>query len=150
MTLMAVAEDTEGFFLQSRPRGFSAHLVASAGHLREVRHLTLVTLEKAGVDAEVCQAAELLVSELVGNAVHACGPHVPLVVEVDAEAGGVFVRVHDPLGDKLPERSTTPLDDADAESGRGLLIVDALAPHWTVHRTPIGKQIVCPLGGYRV
>lgn len=33
------------------------------------------------------------------------------------------------------------MDDADAVSGRGLLLVDFLAPGWDVTLTPTGKQV---------
>lgn len=54
---------------------------------------------------------------------------------------GVWVRVHDPDAEHLPSRSAVAMDDATAESGRGLPLVDLLAPGWDVAPTPIGKQV---------
>ncbi|TDC79958.1 ATP-binding protein [Streptomyces hainanensis] len=133
----------QGFYVKPRTIGFAAYLSASAAHLRLVRQLTALTLREAGVDAGMCDNVQLVASELIGNSVRACGDHVPLVVEVDAGPAGVWVKVHDPDADRLPERSAMPLDDDVAESGRGLGLVDYLAPGWQVRVTPLGKQLVC-------
>ena len=85
-----------------------------------------------------------MASELIGNSVRACGDLVPLVVEVDTGRRGVSVKVHDPDRRALPRRSDMP-SDCGAESGRGLPLVDLLAPGWQVARTPIGKQVSCHL-----
>jgi len=79
-------------------------------------------------------------SELIGNSVRACGDHVPLAVEVYATSYGIAVHVHDPDPRALPRRRATPLDSAEAESGRGLGLVELLAPGWHVRRSAIGKQ----------
>ncbi|MFJ5226177.1 ATP-binding protein [Streptomyces sp. NPDC088400] len=90
-------------------------------------------------------------SELIGNAVRACGDHVPVVVEVYAVSFGVAVTVHDPDPDTVPRRRGVALDNAVAESGRGLVLLDLLAPGWHVIRSSIGKQVrcrvACPLSG---
>ena len=56
---------------------------------------------------------------------------------------GVAVNVHDPDPGALPRRRATPLDSAEAETGRGLGLVDLLAPGWSVRRSVIGKQVCC-------
>ncbi|QMU77687.1 ATP-binding protein [Streptacidiphilus sp. PB12-B1b] len=139
-----VAEAAPGFYLLVRPTGFAVHMSASADHLRFVRQLADATLTAAGVDTELAQDVQLVASELIGNSVRACGDLVPLVVEVDADPRGVSVKVHDPDRRALPRRSDMP-SDCGAESGRGLPLVDLLAPGWRVSRTPIGKQICCHL-----
>ncbi|MET8183929.1 ATP-binding protein [Streptomyces sp. NPDC005336] len=118
---------------------------ASAAHLRRVRELADKTLCEAGVDSGTSEMVQLVASELIGNSVRACGDHVPLVIEVDAAKDGVSVKVHDPEPELLPSRRQVALDDEEAESGRGLGLVDVLAPGWRVFRTPVGKQIVCSL-----
>ncbi|MCM2429196.1 ATP-binding protein [Streptomyces sp. RKAG337] len=90
-------------------------------------------------------AAQLVVSELVGNCVRAYGEHAPVVVEVYVPSFGVAVNVHDPDPRMLPRRSGVALDDPEAESGRGLPLLDLLAPAWHIQRSPIGKQIRCRL-----
>ncbi|SHN34671.1 ATP-binding protein [Actinacidiphila paucisporea] len=131
-----------GLYLRRRPGGFTAHLTASEHSLATVRHLTADVLQFHGADRESTGAAQLVLSELVGNAVRACGTDVPLVVDVYRNRDGITVAVHDPAPDQLPHR--TAAGDL-AESGRGLVLLDLLAPGWTVDRSPIGKQIRCRL-----
>lgn len=134
-----------GFYLQARTGGFALHMVASPARLQQVRELTDKTLCEAGVGGETSGNAVLVVSELLGNAVRACGEHVPVVVEVDAGERGVSVKVHDPERERRPCRSDVPLDDAEADCGRGLGLVEFFAPGWTVRPAPFGKQVVCLL-----
>ncbi|MCY0940179.1 MULTISPECIES: ATP-binding protein [Streptomyces] len=134
-----------GFYLVRRDAGFTLYMSASQEHLFEMRQEVFKTVVGAGIGEEVAESAQLVASELTGNAVRACGAHVPVVVEVDAGVSGVSVKVHDPEPDRLPRRRLVALDDADAEDGRGLGLVDLLAPGWWVCTTPVGKQIVCRL-----
>ena len=93
------------------------------------------------VDADV---AILLTSELVTNAVThgtpAAGTFVLLTIACDA--AGLRVAVHDGSGD-LPVLDTGVLDDApaEAETGRGLLLVTTLSAEWGFYRTPAGKAV---------
>jgi anti-sigma regulatory factor (Ser/Thr protein kinase) len=81
----------------------------------------------------VAEAAELVVSELVTNAVKASPPvpetdtglHVSLQLEANVR-GSLVVQVGDGHSDP-PVRGEV---DEDAESGRGLLIVEALCDDW--------------------
>lgn len=131
-----------GLYLRSRPGGITAHIIASAHTTRAVRHLTAGVLQAHGADRESAGIAQLVLSELVGNAVRACGDDVPLVVEVYRNRDGITVAVHDPAPDLLPHR--TAADDL-AEAGRGLVLLDLLAPGWSVHCSPVGKQVRCQL-----
>src|SRR3954469_2935903 len=79
---------------------------------------------------------QLLVTELTTNAViHA---HSPIRLSVMSEADHVRVEVRDddprPLG--APKRP-----DPQAESGRGLWLVDALATCWGVNGNERGKTV---------
>ncbi|WP_329218370.1 ATP-binding protein [Streptomyces sp. NBC_01485] len=134
---------TPGYYLRPRPQGFAAHISASQQHLVSVRALTSAELLSHGIDADAVHSAQLVLSELVGNSVRACGEHVPLVVEVYVTSYGIAVNVHDPDPGALPQRRSTPLDSAEAEGGRGLGLVDLLAPGWNVRRSAIGKQVRC-------
>ncbi|MGW2370168.1 ATP-binding protein [Streptomyces sp. NPDC001667] len=116
---------------------------SSAEHLRRLRRMAGTALRSAGVTAEVAEKAQLVTSELIGNAVARCGAFVPLVVEILAEAVAVSVKVHDPDGSQLPLRGLVRLDDPEAESGRGLPLLDLLAPGWNTVLTPVGKQVHC-------
>ncbi|MGW3227529.1 ATP-binding protein [Kitasatospora sp. NPDC001095] len=134
-----------GFYVQSRESGVTVHLVAGQASLARIRRLTVTELVAAGVALGLAEDAELLVSELTGNAVRLYGDGVPLVVEVEAGADGVRLRVHDPEPGELPGRPAGGLVDVMAESGRGLFLVSALAPGWDAILTPVGKQIRCLL-----
>ncbi|MFD3741379.1 ATP-binding protein [Streptomyces sp. NPDC058629] len=136
-----------GHYLTPTPTGFSLHMSASPRNLRAVRSLTESTLLNAGVTPDLVDSAQLVLSELYGNAVHACGDYVPLVAEVESTPNGVWVRLHDPDRRRFPRRTGVHLDDATAESGRGLPLMDLLAPGWDVTPTPVGKQIRCLLPG---
>src|SRR4051794_35789718 len=87
--------------------------------------------------AEVRDVAELLVSELVTNAVvHAASP---VEVEVDAAGDEIVIRVRDADTGPLVMRAGggSELD----EGGRGFLLVDRLAEAWgTEHRS--GRKTV--------
>ncbi|MEU5837429.1 ATP-binding protein [Streptomyces diacarni] len=137
-----------GWYFAHTPTGFVLHMCASPRNLRAVRALTAATLGEAGIDPDLHASAQLVLSELYGNALRAGSDYVPLVVEVglDVDGQGVTVRLHDPVRDCLPLRSGVPLDDARAESGRGLALIDLLAPGWDVARTPVGKQVRCRVG----
>nr|WP_107409635.1 ATP-binding protein [Mangrovactinospora gilvigrisea] len=80
--------------------------------------------------------AELLVSELVGNVVRHTGVRT-FGLNLDRRRGRVRVEVRD------ASRSLPCLIDAgaDAESGRGLYLVDALADRWGVELLPRGKSV---------
>ncbi|WP_327275968.1 ATP-binding protein [Streptomyces sp. NBC_01224] len=134
-----------GHYLTPTPAGFSLHMSASPRNLRAVRGLTEATLLGSGVAPDLVDSAQLVLSELYGNAVHACGEFVPLVAEVESTHAGVWVRLHDPDRMCLPHRSGVQLDDPEAESGRGLPLMDYFAPGWDVTLTPVGKQICCLL-----
>ncbi|MET8156142.1 ATP-binding protein [Sphaerisporangium sp. NPDC005289] len=134
-----------GFYLVGRHDGFVVHMNVCEENLRAVREATLKVLTGAGVDIELAESARLIASELIGNAVRACGHWAPVIVEVEQDARGIWVKVHDPNPARLPVRSGTAPDDPNAESGRGLWLLDALAPGWDVALTPVGKQVRCLL-----
>ncbi|MDF9813206.1 ATP-binding protein [Streptomyces sp. SPB162] len=134
-----------GFYLVIRPDGFVLHMSASAVHLREMRAQVFKEVCGAGAGEGVADAARLVASELVGNAVRLCGPWAPVVVQVAISPDQVLVQVHDPEPAAVPKRRPRPPGNDKSESGRGLWILDLLAPGWTVRPTPVGKQIRCHL-----
>lgn len=76
--------------------------------------------------AHVLDEAELLVSELVTNAVVHATP--PLTVKVECDGTSLRVAVTDGS-----DRSPVPrVADADAESGRGIFLVDVISDRWGV------------------
>ncbi len=96
------------------------------------------------------EAAELVVAELASNAVthgHVPGRGFRLRLEVEgSESGLLVVSVDDARGERLPE----PRVPEGEDTGRGLVLVQALAVAWGWRlRPPSGKTVwaVCAKGG---
>jgi len=136
-------EPRPGWYVRPRLGGITAHLTAGADTVHEMRRLALTVLLAYGVDLETARDAQLVLSELIGNAVRAGGAHVPLVVEVYTSSKDAVVSVHDPLAGVSPRRQAVAPGDPEAETGRGLVLLDVLAPGWTVTSSPVGKRIRC-------
>jgi anti-sigma regulatory factor (Ser/Thr protein kinase) len=85
------------------------------------------------VDASV---AVLLTSELVTNAIrHEAGGTVTLAITCSYDE--LRVDVHD-TSHCLPVPVDAP---PDAETGRGLMLVDSLSTEWGAYRTAVGKAV---------
>src|SRR3954463_6500048 len=100
-------------------------LAPDPGAPQQARRFIAATLEDPGLD-ETREVAELLVSELVTNAiVHAASP---VEVEIERDDTGVLVRVRDADTGPLVMRAggVSELD----EGGGGFLLVDRLAESW--------------------
>jgi anti-sigma regulatory factor (Ser/Thr protein kinase) len=94
----------------------------------EARKAVLGTVGAWGLARETGETAELLVSELVTNAVtHAHGSETCRLV-CEMTASGLRVTVFD-QGTGVPVRRVSP---DDATNGRGLFLVEALADAWGV------------------
>lgn len=85
------------------------------------------------VDAYV---ATLLTSELVTNAVRG-EAHPTVMLDVTCSASRLRVDVHDTSRTMPAPADASP----DAETGRGLIIVGALADEWGFYATPGGKAV---------
>jgi anti-sigma regulatory factor (Ser/Thr protein kinase) len=93
------------------------------------------------VDAGV---AVLLTSELVTNAIgHETGQNITLAIT--CSYGQLRVDVHD-TSLSLPVLVEAP---ADAETGRGLMLVATLSDSWGIYRTPTGKAVYFTLAFQR-
>jgi GAF domain-containing protein/anti-sigma regulatory factor (Ser/Thr protein kinase) len=127
--LMAVPSATVGSVVE-------LDLAPDPASSRLARQQVVATLDAWGA-SELADPVELLVSELVTNAVSHVGAGVRLRVE--RLPAGVRVRVYDDGEAALP----TPLREVppDVPTGRGLLIVDNLADRWRVEATESGKQV---------
>jgi serine phosphatase RsbU (regulator of sigma subunit)/anti-sigma regulatory factor (Ser/Thr protein kinase) len=100
------------------------------------RHHVSERLTAAGMTAEVVDAAAVAVSELVANAViHA---RTPLTVRMQVDSGTVRVEVADGSA-QLPAAG---LLSTHASSGRGLILVAALASSWGVEPLTDGGKAV--------
>jgi anti-sigma regulatory factor (Ser/Thr protein kinase) len=103
-----------------------------------------------GIPESTADAAELLVSELVTNAVRFSGdPARPLRYSERASAGLISLSLRH-FGDGLlievfdTDANPPVLTDADlyAENGRGLMLVGALARKWSYFFPPGGGKVV--------
>jgi anti-sigma regulatory factor (Ser/Thr protein kinase) len=93
------------------------------------------------VDADV---AVLLTSELVTNAVTHGTPTAGtfVLVTIACDAACLRVDVHDGSGClPVPDTGLTDEAAAEAETGRGLLLVTSLSAEWGFYRTPTGKAV---------
>jgi anti-sigma regulatory factor (Ser/Thr protein kinase) len=105
---------------------------AAAGQARGQVRAAICTWD-APVDPDV---AILLTSELVTNAIrHEAGDTVILAISYCRAE--FRVEVHD-TSCALPAPMDAP---ADAETGRGLLLVNSLSSEWGTYRTPTGKAV---------
>ena len=89
------------------------------------------------VAPDVVGAAELVVSELVTNAARQSEDPVDVVLACE----GPVLRIE--VTDTSHRMPVLPVEDvdADATSGRGLLLVDALADRWGVQSEGLGKRV---------
>lgn len=87
-----------------------------------------------GLDLDLIEDAELLVSELVTNAVKHGKPSILLLIR--PEPPGIGVEVHD----QSPDTPVMPAEEPppDQRSGRGLRMVAAVASAWGVRRAEDG------------
>ncbi len=103
---------------------------ASAGLARAHLRTALV-----GFDRQLIEVAELLVSELVTNAVAHARSAPVMRIDVTGRAVQVVVQ------DDAPGPVTVQDAAEDAPGGRGLLLVDSLAASWGWAPTRDGKRV---------
>jgi anti-sigma regulatory factor (Ser/Thr protein kinase) len=135
--------------------------------VRLAPRLSAVAAARTEVEAAICawcvpvdpDVAILLTSELVTNAVtHATAnpsrngkaarrgaAAEAVLLVIAADDAGLRVDVHDGSAD-LPVLADCPAE-ADAETGRGLLLVTSLSAEWGFYRTPGGKAVYFTLHG---
>jgi two-component sensor histidine kinase len=110
------------------------------------RRFAKATLNAWCAQSETIETAELLVSELVTNAIRTCQP----ASDAEAAAHISLTLWHQPgrvvieVGDNDPRPPVLTDASADAERGRGLLLVQALSKEWG-HHYPLsgGKTVFC-------
>ena len=113
------------------------HLPSRPTSPGEARRFVGDVLREHGLSTcEVVEAAQLLTSELVTNAVlHAAGA---IDVDVDLDLTAVRVEVADVSAERPAPRDATPEDT----SGRGLHLVEAMARAWGVDRACEDGKVV--------
>ncbi|MCM2387307.1 ATP-binding protein [Streptomyces albipurpureus] len=124
-------------------RMFTRRLSATRRGAHDARQLTVTTLRGWDVSSSVTDRAEHIVAELAANAaVHALvrGRGFRLGLRLDTTTGTLRLELTDARGDRALVPPGTA--SADSESGRGLLLVGALADRWgSEPYPPSGKTV---------
>ncbi|MFG2848528.1 ATP-binding protein [Kitasatospora sp. NPDC048296] len=132
-----------------RPRSHTATLTATPKGAAICRRIARRQLTAWGINfshTEPFYSALLIVAELAANAIsHGRVPgrgfelHLALTTTV-RRGTTLRIEISDPRGDKLPALPTVHLPNA--QSGRGLTLIDALADRWgTIPRHPNSKTV---------
>ncbi len=131
-------------------RHFRIHLSATTRGARLARHLTAEQLASWGwpYDTEANRTASLLVVELATNAVRhgrVRGRDFALRLTLHPKDATLRIEVTDARPDHHPPTSGALAPaEPDTESGRGLLLVEALSSHWgTTAGDPYTKTVWC-------
>lgn len=110
---------------------------------RLARLLTVGELRAWEVPPGVTERAEHIVAELAANALfhgRVRGRDFRLDLALDTTAGTLRIEVTDARGDRFPGHR--PEADPETESGRGLLLIGALADRWGAGPyPPSGKTV---------
>src|SRR2546430_7228729 len=137
MTTMAPPRPAERHVRHER-HGCRVRLATGPAAVAEARRRVRAAIASWQVPVDQ-DAALLLTSELVTNAVrHEAGQGAQAVMLViSCSRGRLRVDVHD-TSRSLPAVADVP---ADAETGRGLLLVETLSDEWGYYRTSAGQAV---------
>ena len=92
-----------------------------------------------GLSAGMAQAAELVVSELITNAIEHGSAGLPATVRIWLSSDGETVAINVWDASSTPPVATNV--GAEADSGRGLMIVAALSKDWGCSAADPGKVV---------
>jgi anti-sigma regulatory factor (Ser/Thr protein kinase) len=130
-------------------RVFSQRFSSTPRGARLARHLALYELDRWGISYGTCasDATAQIVAELAANAAthgRVPGRDFELTLKCATEPFALLrIEVSDTRSERRP---ILTLSESFAESGRGLLLVDALASRWWVlDRDPVGKTVCAEL-----
>lgn len=130
-------DDAAPFDVVDEGRQLVAVLPATPRSAARARHLVLTACARWSA-GRVCDDAELVVTELVANAVRHAGTEITVrLAAVDDRPGGIRAEVSDGSSRPVRPRRAASLE----ESGRGLLLVDMLANTWGADANAAGKTI---------
>ncbi|MFC5215127.1 ATP-binding protein [Streptomyces coerulescens] len=120
----------------AEPTTASLTMPAALHSARKARTFTAQAMRRWGGAEDIVEAAVLIVCELTTNAIrHGSGP---VTLRLLLKPHALHIEVHD--GSVLPPVKRTARRDED--SGRGMLIVDALADTWSCGTAPEGGKWV--------
>jgi anti-sigma regulatory factor (Ser/Thr protein kinase) len=134
-----------GYYLVTDADSFTLHMNTTQHRLRALRRCVIKVSARAGADSDHTDHIALVLTELIGNVVRQCGDSAPVIVRVALTPTHTELDVHDPLTTAIPRKRHRSPDNTEFETGRGLWILDALAPDWTITPTPFGKWVSCRL-----
>ncbi|MEV1020794.1 ATP-binding protein [Streptomyces sp. NPDC050264] len=120
---------------------WSLDFLAEPEEVAGLRRLMRLHLGLWGV-REIADAAELCVSELVANVITHVGRGTPTTLVVSMSGTYVRIEIQDPDSRALP---TLIAATAEAEAGRGVALVDAVADRWGVQLRADRKVTWCEL-----
>ncbi|MFG2171247.1 ATP-binding protein [Streptomyces niveus] len=86
--------------------------------------------------------AQICVSELVANVINHVGRATPVTLAVSTDGAHIRIELSDPDARAMP---TLLAPTSGAESGRGLMILDAVASRWGVIPRADSKVVWCEL-----
>ncbi|MFF1379113.1 ATP-binding protein [Streptomyces sp. NPDC058308] len=124
-------------------REVTERLSATPRGARLARRLARYHLDGWGIpyDSELSDAAEAIVAELAANAVtHGRVPGRDFELRVTLHADTLRIEVADTRAERRPP-DVPELPEPEGESGRGLVIVAALATEWGVQGRGVGKTV---------
>lgn len=129
--------------IDTRACGFTRLLPATRHGAQVARHLAIGQLSAWGLphDGEVSGTAAAVVAELAANAItHGRVPGRDFELRLTLDAQTIRIEVSDARGERLPAAQIQP-PPPDVESGRGLLLVQALASAWGTSSREVGKTV---------
>ncbi|MGW1886548.1 ATP-binding protein [Streptomyces sp. NPDC001970] len=114
---------------------------AEFGEIAGLRRVLKLHLRLWGLP-DLVHAAQICVTELASNVVEHVGAGTPATLAVSMSGTYLRIELHDPDARALP----TLLDaEREAESGRGMVLVDAVAERWGVILRADSKVVWCEL-----
>ncbi|MCC8478524.1 hypothetical protein C6W96_22050 [Streptomyces sp. CS149] len=122
---------------RARTGQFAVQLSATHRGARLARLLATEQLRSWGLPLE---DASLVIGELATNAaLHGYVPGRDFRITLSVYGDVLRIEVADTRGDRLPEKRDP---DAESESGRGLLLVEALSVRWGTEHGPFPRKTV--------
>jgi serine/threonine-protein kinase RsbW len=124
----------------------TVRMPSSAQAVQHIRRALVDDLQDLDVSSDVVDEAEIVISELMGNAIRHARPLLDGMVRVrwKVKSGVVEVEVSDGGGPSAPRPAPPALWST---SGRGLRIVRSLAHEWGVTEDKHGRTVWASLGG---